>query len=78
METTVKYNSFNTTIESAEISTDEDNKFSFYVEEDEETLVNKLVIDAKNDLTAEAISLSMTLEEVRQFNLLISKFLKQL
>lgn len=78
METTVKYNSFNTAIEKAEISTDEENRFSFYVEQDEETLVNKLVIDAKNDLTVEAISLSMTLEEVKQFNLLISKFLRQL
>lgn len=78
METTVKYNSFDKTIEKAEISNNEENKFSFHIEQDEETLVNKLVIDAKNDLTVEAISLSMTLEEVRQFNLLISKFLKQL
>lgn len=70
------YGKFNALIESASIETETESSFEFIVSE----IDNEKYLEVKsvNNLTQEEISLRMNAEEVKQFNLLVSQFMKQL
>ena len=78
MQVNVKYNSFNTLIETAEIPINMDKSFKLELTDSPIPDTKLLEIKAENTLMQEEISLQMTMEEARQFNLLIAQFLKQL
>lgn len=78
MQVNVIYNKFNTDFESAIIPLENDKSFNIATVGDGEDVDKKLEIKSVDGLTQEEISLQMTLEEAKQFNLLISQFLRQL
>lgn len=78
MKVNVHYNIYNTGIAKASIEAGEESSFEVSIVEDTvEPLNKKLELKSVDSLSGE-VSLQMTLEEARQFNLLMVQFLKQL
>lgn len=81
MKVNVTYNAFNTAIEAAEIPIDEDSSYHIRIAEkdpDLEEEVEMIEIRAENKINQEEVVLKMTLEETKQFNFLMSQFLRQM
>lgn len=79
MKTLVSYDSFNSLIETAEIPVSMDKSFKFQLADSTALPTTKVLeLKAENTLLQEEIILQLTLEEARQFNLLIAQFMKQL
>lgn len=79
MKTLVNYDSFNSLIETAEIPVNLDKSFKFQLVDNPILPTTKLIeLKAENTLLQEEIVLQMTLEEAREFNLLLAQFMKQL
>lgn len=79
MKVNVSYDAFNSLIETAEIPINIDKSFHLELVDSTVTPATQLLeLKAENTLLQEEIKLQMTLEEARQFNLLVSQFLRQL
>ena len=74
----VQYNSYSTGIASASIEAGEESTFEIsLIEDDLNPLIKKLELKSIDSLLGE-VSLQMTFEEAKQFNLLMTQFLRQL
>lgn len=79
MQVNTVYSEFNSLLEKAEIPINIDKLFQIAVVESPINPAIKLLeLKATNTLLQEDVSLQMSMEEARQFNLLFAQFLKQL
>lgn len=79
MKITVEYNSYNTGIEEAIIESGTDEKFILSIVEDIENPSNPKSLEIRTeDVTGAGITLGMSLEEMKQFNLLTAQLMRQL
>lgn len=80
MDVEVSYSAFNSGIEKAKILIDgQEDVFELSVIEDsEDPTIKKMELKYISELLSNEISLQMSLEEAKQFNLLIGQFLRQL
>jgi len=83
MQVKVTYDKFNTGIEKAEIPVGEEEKFELGIVEEnvgelENTVLVRMLELKSVDATDSEISLKMTFEEAKSFNLLVNQLLKTL